>query len=437
MKIGVVGLGYVGAVTAVCLARDGHTVVGVDVDRAKLDLLKQGKAPIVEEGLAEITAEAAASGRLLVEPAVDARLADCDIIFVCVGTPSAPNGSQSLVAVERVAEQLGQVLRNAAAFPVIVLRSTVPPGTTETVFRPLIEKASGKTVGVGFGLCFQPEFLREGSSVKDFYQPPFTVVGAANERSLVPLRTLFGSLPGEFIATDTRVAELLKLACNAFHALKISFANEIGRLGRSLDLDARSVMDLVCRDRSLNISTAYLRPGFAYGGSCLPKDLRALLFLAKRSDVDLPMLHGVTTTNAIHIDHAASLVKAHGSRKVALLGLSFKPGTDDLRESPLVALAEHLIGKGYECKIFDPAVSLSRLLGANKRYIEQTIPHLDSLLSEDLEAVCAHGDVLVVGFKTPAILAALGRHARGARAVVDLVGIDRAAISCTYHGICW
>lgn len=438
MKICVIGLGYVGAVTSVCLTNDGHTVLGVDVDRAKLDLLTRGQAPIIEEGLQELTEKAARSGRLSVHESVDARVGECDLIFVCVGTPSAPNGSQSLVAVERVAEQLGAALRNAHGFPVIVLRSTVPPGTTDTLVKPLIERASGKKANVDFGLCFQPEFLREGSSVKDYYKPPFTIVGAESDRPIEMVRRLYGSLPAEFIATSTRTAEMVKLACNAFHALKVSFANEIGRLGRSLGVDARSVMDLVCRDRSLNISPAYLKPGFAYGGSCLPKDLRALLYLAKRNDVDLPLMLGVASSNTLHIEHAATLVKEHGSRKVGLFGLSFKPGTDDLRESPLVSLAEHLIGKGYDLRIYDPAVSLAHLIGANKRYIEQTIPHIGSLLSTNVEDICAHADVIVVGFRAPEVVEALQRWKKPGARIVDLVGIaEPHAVATDYTGICW
>ncbi|HJY40080.1 MAG TPA: nucleotide sugar dehydrogenase [Steroidobacteraceae bacterium] len=438
MKIAVVGLGYVGAVTAVCLARDGHQVVGVDVDRVKLDLLMQGKAPIVEEGLQEVTAAAAASGRLSVMQNVDASIAQCDLIFVCVGTPSAANGSQSLVAVERVSEQLGAALRGAGNYPVVVMRSTVPPGTTETIVKPRLEQAGGLQADRDFGLCFQPEFLREGTSVKDFYQPPFTIVGANSQRTSDVLRELFGALPGEFIATSIRTAEMMKLVCNAFHAMKVSFANEVGRLGQSLGVDARQVMELVCKDRSLNISPAYLRPGFAYGGSCLPKDLRAMLYLAKRNDVEMPMMAGIGTSNGLHIEHAATLVKSHGSRKVGMLGLSFKPGTDDLRESPLVTLAEQLIGKGYDLRIYDPAVSLAKLIGANRRYIEQTLPHIGSMLAENLADVESFAEVLVVGFRTPQIDSLLARAGDKGTPIVDLVGVPAAlADAPKYQGICW
>lgn len=438
MKICVIGLGYVGAVTAVCLARDGHEVTGVDLDRAKVELLAAGKPPIIEEGLGQVTQAAVSSGRLRVMDVLDASAAGHDLIFVCVGTPSAANGSQSLHAVERVAEELGRRLRGCQGFPVVVLRSTVPPGTTDTVFAPLLEKASGERVNEAFGLCFMPEFLREGSSVRDYYQPPFTIVGSESPRAVETVRALFGGLPGDFIATATRSAEMVKLACNAFHALKVSFANEIGRLGRSLGVDSRAVMELACRDRSLNISTAYLRPGFAYGGSCLPKDLRAMLYLARRHDVELPMLAGVAASNALHIEHAAALVMAQGARKVGLIGLSFKPGTDDLRESPLVTLAERLIGKGYQLRVYDPAVNLARLIGANKRYIEQTIPHIGSLLTDDLDEVIRHAGVVVVGFRNPDVDRAVAAIAPGGPPVVDLVGIDAATHTrARYEGICW
>lgn len=438
MRICVVGLGYVGAVTAVCLARDGHEVTGVDLDRTKVDLLAAGQPPIIEEGLGQVTQAAAASGRLKVLDRLEASIADNHLIFVCVGTPSAANGSQSLAAVERVSEQLGALLRGCRNFPVVVLRSTVPPGTTDTVVAPLLEKASGSPVNAIFGLCFMPEFLREGSSVRDYYNPPFTIVGSDSARAVDVVRELFGGFPGEFIATATRNAEMVKLACNAFHALKVSFANEIGRLGRSLGVDSRAVMDLVCRDRSLNISPAYLRPGYAYGGSCLPKDLRALLYLAKRNDVDLPMLAGVGSSNALHIEHAATLVKAQGSRDVALVGLSFKPGTDDLRESPLVTLAEQLIGKGYKLRIYDPAVNLARLIGANKRYIEQTIPHIGDLLSDDLDAVMHGAGVVVVGFRNAAVDQALAALGPDAPPIIDLVGVEAPLRERgRYEGVCW
>src|SRR6056297_1967363 len=438
MKICVIGLGYVGAVTAACLARDGHQVLGIDLDPTKLRLLSEGKAPIIEEGIEEVTREAAGSGRLQVTDKLDSTIAGYDLIFVCVGTPSASNGSQDLTAVRRVCEQIGSALAGCEGFPVVVLRSTVYPGSTESVVQPVLEEHAGGRVGEAFGLCFQPEFLREGSSIKDFYNPPFTVVGTACEKSAKRVQELFGEFPGEFVTTSFAAAEMLKLTCNVFHALKISFANEVGRLGRSLGVDSREVMSLVCQDTSLNISPAYLKPGFAFGGSCLPKDLRAMLYLATTHDVDLPVMQGVQQTNVVHIQHAADMVMSSGSRKIGFMGLSFKPGTDDLRESPLVALAETLIGKGYDLRIHDPAVNLARLIGSNKRFIEETIPHIESLLTDDLGAMLDHADVLVVGQNHPDLAGALAARGAAAAQVIDLVGVQALHESdAGYEGVCW
>ena len=437
MKIAVIGLGYVGAVSAVCLARDGHEVIGVDTDPVKLQLLNLGQAPVVEEGLPEIVKSAVENGRLTLCDKIDRRIAECDITLVCVGTP-AGSGDQYLAAVKRIAEQLGAALRDASHFPVVVLRSTVPPGTTDTAFTTRLEEACGLKAGVDFGVCFQPEFLREGSSIRDFYNPPYTIVGSASERAVQRVKLLFAQLPGEFVHTDTRTAELIKLVCNAFHALKVSFANEIGRLAQSVELDARTVMEIVCKDTTLNISPAYLRPGFAYGGSCLPKDLRALLQIAKRRDVEMPVIQSIAPSNLVHIERAAAMVMDRGSRKVGLIGLSFKPGTDDLRESPLVTLAEQLIGKGYELRIFDPAVTLARLIGANKEYIERSLPHIASLLRADLVDVLSHADVLVIGHRLREVTDALAHLNKPNLSVVDLVGMSQAQdLACKYRGSCW
>ncbi|MEM8984016.1 MAG: nucleotide sugar dehydrogenase [Pseudomonadota bacterium] len=438
MKISVVGLGYVGAVTAACLARDGHEVIGIDLDPTKIKLLSEGKAPIIEQGIGEVTEAAASSGRLKVSDDIRDGVAGCELIFVCVGTPSATNGAQDLTAVRRVAEEIGGVLKEATGFPVVVLRSTVYPSSTETIVKPILEKAAGGKVGEKFGLCFQPEFLREGTSVKDFYHPPFTVIGTDCERSADRVRALFGDFPGEFVVTSYEAAELLKMTCNVFHALKISFANEVGRLGKALGVDSREVMRLVCMDTSLNISPAYMRPGFAYGGSCLPKDLRAMLYLARTNDIELPVMSGVQQTNSLHIQHAFDLVASAGSRQVGMLGLSFKPGTDDLRESPLVSLAELLIGKGYNLKIFDPAVNLARLIGSNKRFIDETIPHIEELMADELAEIVAHADVLVIGQKNADLEVLLRQAGDNAPAIVDLTDVPSGELgSGAYTGVCW
>ncbi len=438
MRISVFGLGYVGAVSMACLARDGHDVVGIDIDPAKLELIRSGRSPIVEEGIQELTAQTVASGRVTVSD--DARLAleRTELSFVCVGTPSRPNGSQDLGAILRLSDQLGDALAGHDAWHGFVIRSTVQPGTLRREIIPRLEARSGKRCGVDFSVCFQPEFLREGSSIRDYDNPPFTVVGADDDRIAGALRELFGHLPGEFVHTSIETAECLKYACNAFHALKVTFANEIGRISQSVDVDSREVMRLLCEDRQLNISPAYLRPGFAFGGSCLPKDLRAILYVARQGDVRVPMLESLLPSNAIHVQHAIDRVLARGRPKIGMIGLSFKSGTDDLRESPLVTLAETFIGKGLDLRIHDPEVQLSRLLGANRRYIEETIPHIASLLEPDPAALVRHADVVVVGLKDAAPLAALLEHQRPDQLVLDLVGLpERDAISAEYQGVCW
>jgi len=365
MRISIFGLGYVGAVSLACLARDGHRVIGVDVDPTKLDLIRQGHSPIIEEGMPELMAKVVASGLVSVTADAAPAVMDSDLSFVCVGTPSRPNGGQDLSALERLAAQLGKALRDKVDHHVVVIRSTVAPGTVESLVIPLLEQHSGKRSGRDFTTGFQPEFLREGTSIRDYDNPALTIVGADGTRGVAAIRELFGHLPGAFHETAIRTAEMMKYACNAFHAVKITFANEIGRLCQGLGVDSHAVMGLVCEDRRLNIAPAYLRPGFAYGGSCLPKDLRALTHLGHRGDVAVPMLSAVSHSNALHIEHAMSAVLATGKRTVGMFGLSFKPGTDDLRESPLVALAERFIGKGLRVGIYDPAVSLSRLLNSS------------------------------------------------------------------------
>ncbi len=376
MKISIFGLGYVGAVSLACLARDGHEVIGVDIDRTKLDLIAAGKTPVVEEGMVELMQQVAAGGRVQVTTDAQEAVLGSEISLVCVGTPSAPNGSQDQGAVLRLAEQMGRALARKSVPHVVVFRSTLVPGTVEDVLRPIVERESGKKDGVDFHLCFQPEFLREGSSIRDYDKPPFTVVGANAEAAYARLEQLFGHLPCKFLRTSVRAAEMMKYCCNNFHALKITFANETARLCAALGVDPFEVMDLVCQDTQLNISKAYLRPGFAFGGSCLPKDLRATSYLAKTRDVEIPMLSAILASNQNHLDLAFDKVAASGKRKVGFVGLSFKTGTDDLRESPLVTLAERLIGKGYELCIYDPEVHLARLLGANKSFIEQHLPHI-------------------------------------------------------------
>jgi GDP-mannose 6-dehydrogenase len=437
MKISIFGLGYVGAVSLACLARDGHDVVGVDLDPLKLELIRDGRSPIVEEGIQDLTAEVVRSGRVRVTDDVTDAVRSTELSFICVGTPSSSNGSQDLSAVRRVSEQVGAALAEKSSRHTIIMRSTIQPGSMAAVVQEAIESTSGKKANDDFGLGFQPEFLREGSSIKDYDNPPFTVIGTDDERTGAVLRSLFGHLPCEFIVTSVGVAEMLKYACNAFHAVKITFANEIGRLSQSVQVDGRAVMDLVCKDTRLNISPAYLRPGFAFGGSCLPKDLRALTYVGRVNDVTTPMLGNVMGSNRAHLDHAIDLVMQSGKRKIGMIGLSFKPGTDDLRESPLVTVAERLIGKGYDLRIYDPEVNLSRLLGANKRYIEHSIPHIGSLMAAECADVIDHAEVLIVGLAGRRFVEFLAGRMRPDQLLVDLVGVPLNEKVGEYSGICW
>jgi GDP-mannose 6-dehydrogenase len=438
MRISVFGLGYVGAVSLACLARDGHKVIGVDLDPYKVDLIRQGKSPIAEPGLKELMAAVVAKGQVTLTDAADYAINNSEVSFVCVGTPCKSNGSQDLTSIKRLAQQLGGVLAHKSSYHLVVIRSTVLPGTVQEVIKPMIERTAGKRAGPDFGLCFQPEFLREGSSIRDYDNPPFTLVGAHSPQEVEPLQVIFGHLPCDFIATTIRTAEMLKYACNAFHALKITFANEIGRLSQALGVDAHAVMELVCRDTNLNISPAYLRPGFAFGGSCLPKDLRALMYAAKTDDVAVPMLAGIMGSNQLHVEQALNLILESGKKSVGMIGLSFKTGTDDLRESPLVSLAERLIGKGLELKVFDPEVHMSRLIGANRRYIEETIPHIASLMFSDLEKVIKSSDVLVVGISLDGLMSRLEHIVREDQFLLDLVNLPaKESLRCQYQGICW
>ena len=442
MKISIFGLGYVGAVSLACLSRDGHQVIGVDIDATKLELIAAGKTPVVEEGMVELMQSVAASGRIKVSTDAGQAVLDSDISLVCVGTPSAANGSQDQGAILRLAHEMGLALaakRGRQQPPhVVVFRSTLVPGTVEDVLRPIIEQASGGQDGVDFHLCFQPEFLREGSSIRDYDKPPFTIVGANHDLPVQRLTELFGHLPCKLIKTSVRSAEMMKYCCNNFHALKITFANETARLCEALGVDAFEVMDLVCQDTQLNISRAYLKPGFAFGGSCLPKDLRATAHLARSHDVELPMLSAILPSNQAHLGLALKKILATGKRRIGFIGLSFKTGTDDLRESPLVTLAEQLIGKGMQLSVYDPEVHMAQLLGANRRYIETHLPHIGELLQADIGQVITRSDVLVVGLNTADAADALARHCRADQLVLDLVRLpNAAAIAATVQGLSW
>jgi GDP-mannose 6-dehydrogenase len=421
-----------------CLSRDGHHVIGVDIDPSKLELIASGKTPVVEEGMVDLMKSVAASGRVSVTTDAERAVLESDISLVCVGTPSAANGSQDQGAVLRLAQAMGRALGKKTTPHVVVFRSTLVPGTVEDVLRPILEEHSGKKDGKDFFLCFQPEFLREGSSIRDYDKPPFTVVGGNHKAAFDKLRELFGHLPCKFIETSVRSAEMMKYCCNNFHALKITFANETARLCGALGVDPFEVMDLVCQDTQLNISKAYLKPGFAFGGSCLPKDLRATSYLAKSHDVELPMLSNILASNQAHLQQALDKVLASGCRKIGFIGLSFKTGTDDLRESPLVMLAEQLIGKGLQLSIYDPEVHLAQLLGANRRYVEQHLPHIGQLVRAEMGPVIQESELIVVGLTGDEVARALAQHLRADHKVLDLVNLaGKEQLLAKVEGLNW
>ena len=438
MKISVFGLGYVGAVSCACLPGLGHRVIGVDTQALKVRMINDGQSPVVEEGINELIASAVAAGRLSATADVEHAVMNSEVSLISVATPSNADYSPDLTAVDAVIRSIGAVLRHKPGAHVIVLRSTVAPGTTEDRLLPILLESSQRRIGDGLSLVFNPEFLREGSSVKDFHHPPQTVVGSLDEAGYVAMEQLYAGLPGAFVRTSCRVAESVKYLCNVFHALKIVFANEAGSVLKACGLDGREVMKLFCQDTQLNVSAAYLRPGFAFGGSCLPKEVKGFLTLARDRHVAIPALAGLLESNELHIARAYELIARNGRRKVALFGLAFKPGTDDMRDSPLVALAERLLGKGYELAIYDSFVKLSRLLGKNKDFIDREIPHLDKLLRDTPQAALQDAEVIVVGHADADARRAIAACAAGRR-IVDLSGYDdlRAARGAEYEGICW
>jgi len=398
-RISVFGLGYVGAVTAACFARAGHRVLGVDVNPHKVEMLDSGRAPVLEPGLEQIIAQSREANRLHGTTSHAHAVSESEISFVCVGTPSLPNGQLDLSSVRLTCEQIGTALREKNEFHWVVLRSTMLPRTARSLAIPTLEVASGKRAGVDFAVCVNPEFTREGSAVADFSNS-MTVLGADDPAHLQPLRELYHDISGPILEASLEVAEMVKYSCNAFHALKVTFANEIGTLCRRLDVDGQAVMKIFMADTSLNISTAYLTPGFAFGGSCLPKDLRALTYCAKQFDLNTPLLRAITVSNQAHLDRAVDTVLAMNRRKIAVLGLSFKAGTDDLRESPSVQLVKRLLGEGCQVQIWDREVSLGQLVGSNRQFIEEQIPHIGALLSGDLDAVVAGAELVVIIAKT-------------------------------------
>ena len=437
-RIAIFGLGYVGSVSAACLADGGWNVVGVDVNPVKVDTINAGRSPIVEEGLDELMARGVAGRRLRASSDVEEAVATSDTSMICVGTPSRPNGSLDLSAVERVAESIGRALASSNGYHVVVVRSTMLPGSTEEIVIPLLETHSNRRVGVDFGVCYNPEFLREGSSIRDFHHPPYTVIGGNDTAANEMLASLYGTVDAPVVTTSIRVAEMLKYASNAYHALKIVFANEIGALCKEQGIDSHELMDVFCQDRKLNISSTYLKPGFAFGGSCLPKDLRAVLHHARRLDLNLPLLEAVLTSNERQIQTAYQMIQRSGKKRVGVLGLSFKAGTDDLRESPMVSLVERLIGRGYDVAVYDRSVSLANLHGANRAYIEQEIPHIVSIMTTSLDGLLAHADVVVIGSSDPQFADVVSRG-RDGQEYIDLVrvGDQTPTDGVVYEGIGW
>ena len=439
LSISIFGLGYVGSVSAACFASMGHRVTGVDVSRAKVEMLESGRSPIVEARMNEMVAEYHKSCRLHATTNPDEAVLGSDVSFICVGTPSLRNGKLDLCHIENVAREIGAALRQKSAHHVVVLRSTVLPGTTEAVLLPILEKESGRKAGIDFSVCYNPEFMREGSAVADFLQPPYTILGSQDPRHLEPLRELYKNTPGKVFETSITVAEMVKYLSNAFHAVKVTFANEMGTLCKHLGVDAQAVTEIFTSDTRLNISPAYLAPGFAFGGSCLPKDVRALTYRAKELDLKLPLLESLLLSNAEHVDRALEAVMRTGKKRIAQLGLSFKAGTDDLRESPQVQLIKRLLGEGYNVRIWDKDVSLGRLAGSNRQYIEEVIPHIGSLLTTDLVEALHEADVVIIGNKS-VDKDELSQHLRAGQIVIDLVNLDKSRRPDTvaaYEGICW
>ncbi len=437
ISISLFGLGYVGSVSAACFAHMGHKVTGVDISKTKVEMLSSGRSPIIEARMEELVAEASKACRLHATTDSIAAVLASDMSFVCVGTPSLRSGKLDLSHVEHVSREIGAALRQKSSFHTIVLRSTVLPGTTETLMVPAIEGASGKKAGSDFAVCYNPEFMREGSAVADFLQPPYTILGSQNPQHLAPLRELYKSVPAATFETPIRVAEMVKYVSNLYHAVKVGFANEVGTLCKHLGVEADQVTKIFLSDTKLNVSTAYLSPGFAFGGSCLPKDLRAITYRGKELDLALPLLESLMPSNAQHVDRGVEAVLRTGKRKIAMLGLSFKAGTDDLRESPQVQLIKRLLGEGCQVKVWDKDVSLGRLAGSNRQYIEEVIPHIGSLLSTDMPEVVRDAEVVVLGTKVEK--SELAKLLTPNQRVIDLVNLDpsRRPQAASYEGICW
>jgi len=436
MRVVVVGLGYVGSVCSACLAERGHDVVGVDTSDFKVSCIRRGESPIVEKGLPDLIGRAVRDGRLKATTKIAEAMPGADIVLVCVGTPSAEDGSLDLTQVKRACAEVGTALRGTGRFVTVVMRSTMLPGSVLDELAPVLEQASGGRAGHEFGVAYNPEFLREGAAVEDFFSADYTVVGAGCERAGAALKQLYAGVGGELIVTRIRDAEMLKYVNNAFHALKVAFANEVGRWAKEEGVDSQEVMRLMRRDSKLNLSGAYLSPGFAFGGSCLPKDLRAATSRARRHDLELPVLSGILRSNEVHLAQGVHLIETFRKRRLGFLGLSFKAGTDDLRESPILRVIGALVGKGYDVRLHDPSLDMDRLLGANRRFVEAELPYLFDRLLPEVDKVLAHAEVVIIGNRS-AEYRAIGPRIRAGQIVVDLVAaVERGSVTAgEYHGL--
>jgi len=437
MKISIMGLGYVGSVSAACLTRNGHKVVGVDTNKTKIDLINSGLTPIIEKDVGEIIRASVDAGLLHATDNAMEAVFETELSLICVGTPSMMNGNLDLTFVRRVCEEIGRAIRDKKTFHTVVIRSTMLPGSMQDVVIPTLEEFSGKKSGLDFGICINPEFLREGSAIYDFYHPPKTVIGSIEDASAEIVASLYDNLEAPMIKTDLATAEMVKYTDNVWHALKIGFANEIGLISKAVGIDGHKVMDIFCSDRKLNLSPNYLKPGFAFGGSCLPKDIRALSYKSKTLDLTLPIINSILHDNERHVERGVKMITSKGHRRVGILGISFKAGTDDLRESPVVEVIERLLGKGYDLKLYDYNVNLATINGANKDYILNKIPHISRLMVKSMDEVLEHAETVVIGNKANEFNHVLDK-ARPDQVIVDFVRIsDKTSQKGTYDGICW
>jgi GDP-mannose 6-dehydrogenase len=438
MKISIFGLGYVGAVSAGCLAKDGHTVIGVDPYQPKVDLINAGKTPVIEKDIGEIMQQAVADGLLSATQNVQEAVEGSDISLICVGTPSQSNGSLDLKYVRKVCEEIGEALKQKKSFHVVVARSTMLPGSMRSIVIPILEEFAGKKAGVDFGVCNNPEFLRESTAVYDYYHPPKTVIGETDAAAGDLLASIYAHLDAPLVRTTVETAEMVKYTDNVWHALKVGFANEIGNICKEVGIDGHEVMDIFCKDTKLNLSSYYMKPGFAFGGSCLPKDVRALTYKARSSDIDVPIINAIIPSNNRQVEKGLQMITEKGSKKVGILGFSFKAGTDDLRESPLVEVIERLIGKGYDIRLYDKNVKIASLVGANKDYILNHIPHISKLMVDSIGEVLEHAETIVIGNGSDEFREVAEQVPAG-KSVIDLVRItDRTSSDGEgYEGICW